>query len=176
MPIDNDILEEYHALRQELDEHCAKLYTLHAAHLKCKAGCDMCCMDFSVLPIEYHAIKEQAGEDLKKGMVPASEGECPFLVNHRCVIYNARPTICRTQGLPLLFMGEENWELSACELNFTGFDYGEFTEENTFPQDRYNSRLYMLNLKFIESLPGRPYEPDQLIPLKRLFEQTCPKD
>lgn len=172
MPVNNDILEEYHALRHELDEHCARLYALHAPHLKCRDGCDMCCMDFSVLPIEYYAIKEQATDDLKKGLEPASEGECPFLVNHRCVIYHARPTICRTQGLPLLFMGEENWELSACELNFTEFDFEAFTEENTFPQDKYNSRLYMLNLKFIESLPGQPYKPNDLIPLRKLFQEV----
>jgi Fe-S-cluster containining protein len=165
--------KEYLQLRNELDARCAELYALHAPHLNCEEGCDMCCMDFSIFPLEVDAIKAQAGEALKNGVTPAAEGECPFLVNHSCVIYPARPMICRTQGLPLLYMGEENWELSTCELNFTDFDFDEFTQENTFPQDRFNSRLFMLNKKYIETLPGRPYKPTDLIPLRQLFEEYC---
>lgn len=163
--------KEYFAIRDEMDLHCAELYKLHAPHLNCKAGCDSCCMDFSIFPVEFFAIKKQAGDNLKNGIKPASDGECPFLVNHRCVIYDARPIICRTQGLPLLYMGDEQWELSACELNFTGFDFDEFTEENTFPQDRYNSRLFLLNQKFIESLQDKLFRNNDLIPLKKLFTE-----
>lgn len=168
--------KEYFAIRDELDRHCAELYKLHAPHLNCKAGCDLCCMDFSILPVEFFAIKKQTGNNLKNGIKHASDGECPFLVNHRCVIYGARPIICRTQGLPLLYMGDEQWELSACELNFTHFDFDEFTEENTFPQDKYNSRLFLLNQKFIESLPDKPFRNNDLIPLKKLFVDQEIKD
>jgi uncharacterized protein len=168
----NHFFEEYFTLRQELDKHCDELYKMHAAHLKCKAGCDQCCMDFSVLPIEYFAIRQQAGTDLKKGKQPLDESGCPFLVDHQCVIYPSRPVICRTQGLPILFMGEEEWELSACELNFTKYDFDDFTEDNTFPQDTYNSRLFMLNRRFVDSLPGKPYGPVDLIPLRNLFDEA----
>ena len=167
-----EAFDAYHTLRDALDKHCAELYSLHAQHLQCGAGCDQCCMDFSLLPVEYYAIKEQAGTNLLKGVKPASEGGCPFLVNHRCAIYEARPIICRTQGLPLLYMGEEQWELSACELNFTEFDFEEFTEENTFPQDTYNSRLFMLNNSFVENLPEQKYSPTDLIPLRKLWEEA----
>jgi uncharacterized protein len=171
----NEFLIEYFALRGELDLKCKELNQLHDSHLQCRAGCDQCCMDFSILPVEYFAIKAQAGIDLKKGMTPQKEGGCPFLINHQCVIYAARPMICRSQGLPLLFMGEEEWELSVCELNFHEFDFDEFTEENTFPQDTFNSRLYMLNSRFIRSLPGNPYGPMDLIPLKKLFDDKISK-
>ena len=66
-------------------------------------------------------------------------------------MYESRPIICRTHGLPLLFMNDEQWELSACELNFTEFDDEEFKEENTFPQDTFNSKLFMINKRFVES-------------------------
>ena len=163
-----EYFKEYFAIRDELDRHCAGLYKLHAPHLNCKAGCDSCCMDFRIFPVEFYAIKQQAGDELKKAMSPASESGCPFLVNHRCVIYDARPIICRTQGLPLLYMGEEQWELSACELNFTDFDFNEFTKENTFPQDKYNSRLFLLNQKFLKFLPADLYNEKTLIPLRDL--------
>ena len=166
--MDNEeFFKQYFIIRDELDHHCAELYKLHGPHLNCKAGCDSCCMDFSILPVEFYAIKNQAGDNLKDGKRPGVDSECAFLVNHRCVIYDARPIICRTQGLPMLYMGEEEWELSACELNFTHFD--EFTEENTFPQDKYNSRLFLLNQKFIENIPDKPFRKNDLIPLKKLF-------
>ncbi|TVQ85874.1 MAG: hypothetical protein EA393_13170 [Bacteroidetes bacterium] len=161
---------EYFNIRDELDRHCAELYKLHAPHLNCKSGCDSCCMDFSIFPVEFYTIKKQAGYNLKKGNISASEGECPFLVNHRCVIYDARPIICRTQGLPLLYMGVEQWELSACELNFTNFDFNEFTEESTFPQDKYNSRMFLLNQKFLKFLPAELYNEKTLIPLRELVK------
>ncbi len=167
-----EFFNAYYTLRQELDQHCQELSQTHAAHMHCKAGCDQCCMDFSVLPIEYFAIKAQAGDALTKGRKTTNEEDCPFLVDHQCVIYPCRPFICRTQGLPILFMGEEEWELSACELNFTRYDFDEFTQENTFPQDAYNSRLFMLNRKFIDSLPGKPYGVVDLIPLRNLFEKS----
>ncbi len=165
-----ELFREYFAIRDELDRHCAELYQLHAPHLNCKAGCDSCCMDFSIFPVEFYAIKQQAGDDLKKGMNPASEGGCPFLVNHRCVIYDTRPMICRTQGLPLLYMGEEQWELSVCELNFKDFDFDKFTEENTTPQDKYNSRLFLLNQKYTKSLKSKPYNTKDLLPLRELLD------
>ncbi len=166
-----EAIKKYLALRDELDRHCASLYKLHASQLQCREGCDQCCMDFGIFPVEYFAIKEQAGSDLGKGQKPDSETACPFLVNHRCVIYSARPMICRTQGLPLLYMGEDGWEVSACELNFTNYDFEKFTGQNTFPQDKYNSRLYLINKEFIESLPGKPYQPLELIPMRKLFEE-----
>jgi uncharacterized protein len=163
-----EFIQQYLALRDEIDGRCAELHNEHASHLQCRAGCDMCCMNFGILPLEFEAIKELAGEELKKGQPVNNEDDCPFLVNHQCAIYQWRPIICRTQGLPLLFMGEEEWELSACELNFTDFDFDEFTEENTFPQDTYNSRLFMLNRRFVDSLPGKPYGPVELIPVSQL--------
>jgi uncharacterized protein len=165
----NKLFDDYFSLRDELDVYCSRLYEFHVPHLMCKAGCDQCCMDFGMLPIEFFAIRQEAGERIRNGEVSLSESGCPFLIDHRCVIYQSRPFICRTQGLPLLFMNDDQCELSACELNFTEFDFDEFSEENTFPQDQYNSRLFLLNLKFIESVYSQ-LSPTDLLSLKDLFE------
>jgi uncharacterized protein len=166
----HEAIQQYLALRDEIDKRCSELHQEHSLHLQCRAGCDMCCMDFGILAVEFETIKELAGDELKKGQPVKEEGACPFLVNHQCMIYEWRPVICRTQGYPLLFMGEEEWELSVCELNFTDFDFDEFTEENTFLQDRFNSRLFMLNRSFVDSIPGRIWSPVELIPVSRLME------
>jgi hypothetical protein len=67
-------------------------------------------------------------------------------------------------------MGEEGWELSHCELNFTE-NAPEFDEANTIPHDRYNSRLYMINREFIRSFEDRRYSEFDLIPVSSLSER-----
>lgn len=162
---------KYLSLRNEIDNRYVKLEKEHAPHMKCKAGCDHCCMDYSVFPIEFFSILN-AFE--KKGLKPlinenAEDEACIFLNNNKCTMYEHRPIICRTHGLPLLFMSEEgNWELSACELNFTEFDMEQFSEENTFSQDTFNSKLFMLNKIFIMEQKETKYGEFDLIPMKKL--------
>ncbi len=164
-------IEKYFALRQELDALCQDLAGLHESQMACGAGCDHCCMDFSILPVEYHAIKKEMTSLPGQAFTTGPDSSCPFLVEHRCAIYSSRPLICRTQGLPLLFMNEEQWELSVCELNFQAYDLQSFTAENTFPLDRFNSRLFLINQSFIESSPRYEYQHGQLIPVKSLVRK-----
>jgi Fe-S-cluster containining protein len=53
----------------------------------------------------------------------SSHKKCVFLHNNACSIYEARPVVCRTQGLPLQLKRtderDEEVELSLCELNFS---------------------------------------------------------
>ncbi|NCB09582.1 MAG: hypothetical protein EOM73_15670 [Bacteroidia bacterium] len=165
---------QYKELRNEIDSLSEKLEKEHAPHMKCKCGCDLCCMDYRIFPVEFYSILQElknrnyTGSDLSKIQ---DEESCIFLKNHRCQIYESRPVICRTHGLPLLFANEEGeWELSACELNFTDFDLEDFTPENTFPQDKFNSELFMLNKQFIEANPKSGFNEFTLIPIKNLKE------
>jgi len=168
----------YRTLRKKIDSILEKLSDQHASHMKCRKGCDLCCMDYSILPIEFYAILDELK---KKGMdiespKPSEDHHgkgCVFLKNHSCTIYESRPVICRTHGLPLLFTNDDyEWELSTCELNFTSYDYENFTPDNTWPQDTYNSKLFMLNKKFITGLKGESiYGEFDLIPLKNLADK-----
>lgn len=159
-------LEKYHQFRQQVDQLTDKLSTMHQKNLACKKGCDLCCMDYQVFPIEFHAMK-QALKDQPVEMQESVDGSCIFLKDHACQIYEHRPIICRTHGLPLLFMNNDQWELSACELNFTGFDDEDFTPENTFPQDKFNSKLFLLNKEFLKESQLLHSEFD-LIPIHKL--------
>ena len=125
-------------------------------------------MNFSIFPIEFYSIfKEQEGIKIKVSQ-DASGKDCLFLIDGLCSIYESRPVICRTHGLRLLYMGADQWELSYCELNFTGRNVPDLNESNTFPQDRFNSRLFMINREFVWSLKDKPYSDTDLIPLKDL--------
>lgn len=163
----------YFELREKIDELAGSLEKLHHNHLSCKMGCDLCCMDYSIFPVEFYSIANALKTKDIQVDIPNvnTDNSCVFLKNHKCTIYEERPIICRTHGLPLLYMNEESeWELSACELNFTEFDMEEFTNENTFPQDKFNSELFMLNKEFIAGFSEKEYKEFDLIPIRELAE------
>ncbi len=165
--------ESYLKFREKADQLSYKLEKMHRPHLACKLGCDLCCMDYSIFPLEFYHIANALTERQVKLDLPVAPktGGCVFLKDHKCTIYEERPVICRTHGLPLLYVNEEEeWELSACELNFTEFDTEDFTTENTFPQDRFNSELFLLNKKFIQNFEEQKYEEFDLIPIRDLIK------
>lgn len=162
--------EKYLSLRNDIDQLAHQLFDLHQSQVQCKKGCDLCCMDYSIFPIEFYYIKQEIENaplpELEKNV---DKGSCVFLKNHECTIYEHRPIICRTHGLPLLYLNNESeeWELSACELNFTDFD--DFDTENTFPQDKFNSRLFLLNEEFVNSDEMEKYGKFDLVPIRKLL-------
>lgn len=170
------ILDKYKQLRDDIDGQCEKLEKEHASHLKCKSGCDLCCMNYNIFPIEFkyilNELKRQQFKMSSKSDAKKNRQDCVFLVDHKCSIYNVRPIICRTHGLPLLYTNnEDEWELSTCELNFQDFEFEQFSEKNTFPQDKFNSKLFLLNRDFIAESPEMEYSELDLISLKELIRK-----
>ena len=76
------------------------------------------------------------------------------LVENCCSIYESRPLICRTQGLPLLLESEEGeLEVDFCPLNFA--EPGatdELDSENLVPLEDLNLALAMVNLQYCRKL------------------------
>jgi len=161
--------EKYRTIRDQIDTICSKLHTEHKAHTICKKGCSECCMNFNVFPVEFHSILSEIKTNESIKLSQSNEG-CLFLVEHSCTIYEMRPSICRSHGLPILNMDSEgeNWELSFCQLNFTNVDEEYFTLENGFQQDVFNSELYLLNRDFIANFKEVAYDENELIELREL--------
>jgi len=95
----------YYELRNKVDTLVARLSKQHHQHMACKKGCDLCCMDFSIFPIEFYSIREALATKNLSQTSPGTntDSSCIFLKDHACTIYNERPIICRTHGLPLLY-------------------------------------------------------------------------
>jgi Fe-S-cluster containining protein len=161
-------LDDYLILREDVDLQCEKLTETHSIHLRCAPGCNKCCMDFSIFPVEFFSILKENGNKKVNIRSVAFKGKCLFLIDGLCSIYELRPIICRTHGLPLISMGEEEWELSYCELNFNSGDLPEFKDSNTFPQDLFNSKLFLLNREFVNSLGDKRYSETDLLSLRDL--------
>ncbi len=155
-------MTSYAQLVQHTDELTARLAQRYAAHLACRAGCSGCCQyHLSVFPVEAAHIATALAElpdelrariETQARAVNEREAQgasvaCPLLVDDRCAIYAARPLICRTQGLPLLFEAEDGApEVDFCPLNFTAPDaVNELDEAHLVPLDELNTGLALAN-------------------------------
>ncbi len=110
-----------------VDEAALPIAELHRERLQCRRGCADCCVDgLGVFEVEAEVIAREHAELLAYG-TPHPEGACAFLdVDGSCRIYQHRPYVCRTQGLPLRWLDEGADEepverRDICPLN----DHGE---------------------------------------------------
>lgn len=116
-------LEDYYT---RIDARVAELTERHADRLECRRGCSSCCLDdLSVSPVEADRIRA-AHPGLLEHAAPHPEGACAFLDEAgACRIYAERPAVCRSQGLPLrvLFENDEDEieeRRDICPLNVEG--------------------------------------------------------
>lgn len=114
------------ALHDLVDAQVRPLAELHRERLQCGLGCASCCVDdLSVFEVEAARIEAEHAELLATGRAHAP-GACAFLGEAgECRIYESRPYVCRTQGLPLRWFSESADEeivehRSICELNEAG--------------------------------------------------------
>lgn len=114
------------AIHVRVDERAAELARRHAARLQCAKGCTDCCVDdLTVFEVEADRIRRGHVELLQSGQ-PHPRGKCAFLdADGACRIYEDRPFVCRTQGLPLLWFeetadGDITESRDICPLNAEG--------------------------------------------------------
>jgi hypothetical protein len=124
-------LVEYEAARAKVDDAVARVTARRTDDLACRSGCASCCVDgLTVLPVEAHAIISHLEHEGLAQLPAPPAGGCPFLdADLRCTIYEARPFVCRTHGLPLRAPVEAASDVrrsltivddvSWCALNFT---------------------------------------------------------
>jgi len=164
---------QYRQLRQEVDAIAAKLEAVHREQMQCKKGCVHCCVNLTVWPVEFFAILEDLkAAGIKPGFDPAAG--CGFLKNGLCQIYAFRPIICRTHGLPLVYLDDEQDEpvygVTFCEKNFQDADDLAFGPDNTLFMDEINQRLARLQAEFLEAGGQEGADGHGRIALARLVE------
>ncbi len=102
MDDDQAALEAFH---RAIDARAAGLRLLHVGRLQCRRGCSGCCFDgLIVWEVEADRIRRAFPDLLERGD-PHPPGGCACLgAAGDCRIYEARPHVCRTYGLPLRWM------------------------------------------------------------------------
>jgi Fe-S-cluster containining protein len=150
----NELTQHYRRLRDQVDQLVGRLETIHRDAIQCKQGCTHCCVNLTVWPVEFFAIAEDLGA---AGIKPVFDptAACGFLKDGLCQIYAFRPIICRTHGLPLVYLDDEQDEpaygVTFCEKNFQEADDSAFGPDNTLDMDAVNQALAHLQAAFVET-------------------------
>lgn len=160
-------IERLHAA---VDEVAAPVERANRGRLTCGAGCTDCCTDgLTVFAIEAANIARHHAELLATGE-PHPEGACAFLdgAGH-CRVYAHRPYVCRTQGLPLRWIeeDEESGELfearDICPKNAAGPPLEELAAGDCWSIGPFEERL------------AREQADGERVALRSLFAATTAK-
>ena len=163
-------LENYLALVERVDELCERTAKRFGAELSCRAGCDACCRHLSVFAVEAQALREALalldGNDAEfirqRCATAGTDSPCPLLHEGLCLLYRARPIICRTHGLPLLIDRDGEKGVDFCPENFQGLD--SIPGSDVIDLERLNGTLAAINALYLSAYPG----PERLTEAKAL--------
>ncbi len=164
-----DILNNYQTLVTRVDELCTAVTTEFGAQLACRPGCAGCCRHLSLFPVEGIALAStlsalptaEATRIRERARLSSPDVPCPLLEDGRCLLYTARPIICRTHGLPLLTSQEGKRTVDFCPLNFQGLD--TLPGSAVIDLDRLNTTLAAVNALFVaEFFRGNPPERERV--------------
>jgi Fe-S-cluster containining protein len=173
----NEILFQYQNLIFKVDSVCHELEKLYREHLVCKPGCSQCCeVERTVCSVEAYIAEQQlltlSSQKIRrlKKLHRHDDETCPMLLRNRCVIYPARPIICRTHGLPILYREAERAFVDYCRLNFTQLEQDhEFEEKAILDMNPFNVELVQIDKKFSEYVLGETWRPDNRRSLKKIL-------
>ena len=171
-------LDNYRILISRVDELCRGIEERFKPSIACASGCDGCCRHLSLFPVEAVALAT-ALQDLplpdrlriqERARNARPSDPCPLLEEHRCTLYQARPLICRTHGLPLLMNRDGKQHVDYCPLNFQGISSLPGTA--VINLDKLNETLVAINLRFVATENPASTWPERLTIAQALLLET----
>lgn len=156
------LFQNYDALLARVGARCVEIETALSGHMACRKGCSSCCLNISLFPVEVLRLRlalDSLDEAQKVSILALAsestdEGPCPLVdTEGACQLYGARPVICRTHGLPILFADESGGRrVDFCPENFKGLE--SLSGESMVDLDALNQMLTAVNAQFCEALFG----------------------
>ncbi|HUQ05038.1 MAG TPA: YkgJ family cysteine cluster protein [Kofleriaceae bacterium] len=157
------MLARFYELTAKIDAFFDRVHARHATDMRCAAGCDLCCRArLTVTRIEAAAIvawaRMRSAEEraVIAHAAAASSGEpsddtglprCSALDDAgRCRIYDARPVVCRSHGVPVRMKDARSLPVvTSCELNFTARGPGAADADCILDQELISTMLGLLD-------------------------------
>jgi Fe-S-cluster containining protein len=160
-------LENYKQLTARVDALCSAIAATLGEQITCSAGCSSCCTSITVFPVEAAAMREtleklpilQAEEIRRHVSRHADDERCPLLLNHQCLLYESRPIICRTHGLPIIYTADGQHNSDCCPLNLTETD--TVSGSSVVDLDKLNTLLVAVNSIYLSQTECSEF-PDRL--------------
>jgi Fe-S-cluster containining protein len=157
-------LENYRQLTARVDALCKAIAATLGEQITCSAGCSSCCTSITVFPVEASALRvalkslpDRQAEEILRHVLEHAEGErCPLLLHHRCLLYEARPIICRTHGLPIVYTTDGRPSSDCCPHNLTGTE--SLPGSSVIDLDKLNTLLVAVNSIYLSQTESA--EPD----------------
>lgn len=151
-------LSQYRLLLEKLDRFSAAIADRFAGEMACRRGCDACCTHIGVMAVEAIAmalavarLPEAEREAIRQRARDMAGGDaCPLLREGVCLLYDARPVICRSHGLPLLLEEEGGRRVDHCPLNFRGLE--SLPGDAVLSLETLNQALAAINLLCLREL------------------------
>ncbi|KAB0665703.1 YkgJ family cysteine cluster protein [Oryzomonas japonica] len=176
----DDLLHNYRQLIARIDALCRGIVDALGEQITCSEGCSDCCTSINLFPVEaaslaaaLEALPEEEAEEIRRYVAEHAEDErCPLLRNHRCLLYAARPVVCRTHGLPIIYGTGQERRIDYCPLNLT--------ESESLPGsviidlDNLNSLLVAVNALFLSQSDSLD-TPERLTIVEALLKRTDPR-
>lgn len=167
----------YTQLLEKVDRMFADVSKRHGSKFNCRKSCYGCCRsDLSVCHVEASYISDWLAvrPDLRdkisrrEGMLndPAF---CSLLdQDGACSIYEARPLICRSHGLPIswkqdIFEGNSLEQRDVCPLNFQGVDISQLEQVDVLSIDKTNILLSLINRAFDDSVAETRFQLSKIL-------------
>lgn len=162
-------LRNYFELVGKVDDLCRRIESEFSGDLACRKGCSGCCRHLSLFWVEAVALaltlegcSEAEAERIRARAVQhRPDDPCPLLENDACLLYEGRPIICRTHGLPLLMGDGDERRIDFCDLNFR--DLSSLPARAVIDLNLLNTTLAAIDNLFVsEVFHGEPPEKDRL--------------
>lgn len=152
-------LANYAALLAKVDAKFTEIQAAAGPAMRCGAGCHSCCLPgLSVNDVEaehlrsYVAARPALAEKLTALAAADPHGgtRCALLdASGRCSVYEARPVVCRSHGVPIEVKGESGRkQKDVCPLNFRGTPVADLPSSMILNLDLLNTLLALIDAQF----------------------------
>jgi Fe-S-cluster containining protein len=153
------IFYNYQKLLLKVNEFSALIIPRYREHISCFYGCNDCCrQNLNLLPIEFFFLQKgffflpEPVREIVHNRIAQGLGDyaspCLLLDNGACLLYERRPIICRTHGLPLFISDGDQERRDCCPKNFTSYFLELLPQDDFLHLGRLNTILVTINRAF----------------------------
>jgi Fe-S-cluster containining protein len=150
------LLDNYYQMVSRVDALCREIQNALSDQITCREGCSSCCTAITLFPVEaaalaaaLEALPDSERTSIQRHAAEHAAGErCPLLKDHRCLLYGARPIICRTHGLPIIYTEGTQRKVDCCPHNLVEGEQ-PLSGSAIIDLDRLNTLLVAVNALYL---------------------------